>query len=380
MLKKRSLIKGAVLAGLIVLAGLPAPATAAPNAVVAPSNHGRLVSAEPLPAALSLPGAARALRVRYTSTGFDGRPTTVSGAVFVPAGKAPRHGWPVISWAHGTVGVADACAPSSVPRTARDTAYLGGWLAAGYAVVSTDYEGLGTPGPHPYLNGRSEAFGTIDIVRAARQADRTLGRRWLAVGQSQGGQAVLFAGPIARWYAPELDLRGTIATAPPSRYPALVDAQYPFEPDRPASAFMVLAFAGVQAAHPRAIDPSELFTPYGRELFAAGQRDTCLTALAVGMAGRTVGEVFDVDRGELGGILRLLDADAEIPIVRHRAPVYVAQGTADTVVHPSSTAITVNRLRKAGSDVTFRTYPGADHSGVLAAAFDDLRAWADQRI
>ena len=142
----------------------------------------------------------------------------------------------------------------------------------------------------------------------------------------------------------------------------------------------VLAFAGIQAAHPRAIDARGLFTPYGRELFAAGQRDTCLTALAVGMTGRTVGEVFDVDEGELRRILRLLDADAEIPIVRHRAPVYIAQGAADTVVDPSSTAITVNRLRAVGSDVTFRTYPGADHSGVLAAAFADLRAWAADQM
>jgi Secretory lipase len=144
------------------------------------------VTSTPLPAELSLPGAAKAMRISYTSTGFDGRPTIVTGAVFVPPGAAPKHGWPVLAWAHGTVGIADVCAPSANPRSARDAAYLSAWLDAGYAVVSTDYEGLGTPGPHQYLNGRSEAFGTIDSVRAARKLHLDLGRRWLAAGQRAG--------------------------------------------------------------------------------------------------------------------------------------------------------------------------------------------------
>jgi hypothetical protein len=32
---------------------------------------------------------------------------------------------------------------------------LENWLAAGYAVLRSDYQGLGTPGPHPYLIGKS---------------------------------------------------------------------------------------------------------------------------------------------------------------------------------------------------------------------------------
>ena len=41
-------------------------------------------------------------------------------------------------------------------------------LAAGYVVVAPDYEGLGTPGIHPFLNVKSEAFSITDAVVAAR--------------------------------------------------------------------------------------------------------------------------------------------------------------------------------------------------------------------
>lgn len=85
--------------------------------------------------------------ITYLSEGADGRPALVSGTVAIPKGEAPESGWPVISWAHGTTGVGDACAPSAdtvggpahsyVERT---TDMLDRWVADGYAVVQTDYE------------------------------------------------------------------------------------------------------------------------------------------------------------------------------------------------------------------------------------------------
>ena len=96
--------------------------------------------------------------VLYRSTSAKGEPVAVSGVVSLPSGTPPDGGWPVISWGHGTTGMADDCAPSrslvdqqtGIYTAAMDqtTADL---VGEGYAVVRTDYEGLGTPGPHPYL-------------------------------------------------------------------------------------------------------------------------------------------------------------------------------------------------------------------------------------
>lgn len=339
---------------------------------------GRPVTVEPLPASLWLAGTAKAYRMTYTSTGSAGQPVVVAGAVFVPEGRAPRRGWPVVSWAHGTVGVADGCAQSVAGRSARDVSYLTAWLAAGYAVVATEYEGLGVPGPHPYLHGRSEAYGVVDMVRAARRVDRSLSRTWLAVGQSQGAQAALFAGAVEHRYAPELDYRGTIATAPPSQWRTTIAAARPFDPATPANPLVMYVVEGMRAAHPDRVDPRAFLTPLGEDLFVRAQTSLCFTALAQQVAGRTSGELYEVDPAEQELLTGLLEADADIPVVRHREPVFIAQGTADTVVYPPATRTTADQLAAAGTDVTLRFYPGADHNGVMPAAQADLIAWADE--
>src|SRR5688500_15112493 len=73
-------------------------------------RHGTLIWARRQSGRDALNGRARLLL--YRSTGVNGRPNAVSGSLTLPKGKAPKTGWPVISYAHGTTGSADACAPS----------------------------------------------------------------------------------------------------------------------------------------------------------------------------------------------------------------------------------------------------------------------------
>jgi DNA-binding transcriptional LysR family regulator len=121
-------------------------------------------------------------------------------------------------------------------------------------------------------------------------------------------------------------------------------------------------------------------TPAGRELLGEAQRTMCFKQLAERLDGHTAGEVYDVDAAEQERLTKLLEQDADIPIVAHEQGVFIAQGLADTVVYPPASKTTAYQLDAAGTDVTFRAYPGADHSGVMAAAFPDLLAWADDRI
>jgi acetyl esterase/lipase len=121
---------------------------------------------------------------------MDGKtPVTVSGAYFVPKGTPPDAGWPLVAWAHGTTGIADVCAPSWIPRSERDAGYLNTWLQQGFAVVATDYQGLGTPGPHPYLAVRPEAYSVLDSVRAVLKGFSNVANKIVVIGQSQGGGA-----------------------------------------------------------------------------------------------------------------------------------------------------------------------------------------------
>src|SRR5262249_6340606 len=74
--------------------------------------RGSVIWARPLEGTMALPSAAKNTLVLYRSTDALGKIVAVSGTISIPSSKAPRGGWPVITWTHGTTGLAPACAPS----------------------------------------------------------------------------------------------------------------------------------------------------------------------------------------------------------------------------------------------------------------------------
>jgi hypothetical protein len=112
---------------------------------------GKLLRQEELEPTLGLANAGAQFRILYSSTdGVDGKaPNVVSGLLFLPRGGPPVGGWPLMAWAHETAGMADICAPSWVGYSTKVESFLNAWLAHGIAIVATDYQGLGTLGPHP---------------------------------------------------------------------------------------------------------------------------------------------------------------------------------------------------------------------------------------
>jgi hypothetical protein len=165
-----------------------------------------------------------AWRAVYTSvSGVDGGKREVSGTFFIPRGEPPEDGWPVISLAHGTLGIGNDCGPSRQPNLAGYGPMVQWLLAEKYAVALTDYEGLGETGSHPYLEPRTVAFNTIDAVRAMRAISSTVSARWIAVGYSQGGQAVWAADELNSYYGTDLELQGSVALAPAANITGVAD-------------------------------------------------------------------------------------------------------------------------------------------------------------
>ena len=176
----------ALVLSLLVFAALPAAA----GAKVRKGPSGRPFYTPPRTLVAGAHGSliwARGRRLLYRSTGVDGKRVAVSGTLQVPKGRPPRGGWPLITWAHGTTGIADRCAPSR-GRVGSGPALLERWRQAGYAIVKTDYVGLGTPGDHPYLIGKPEGYSVLDAARAARRLDKRIAKRVLISGHSQGGR------------------------------------------------------------------------------------------------------------------------------------------------------------------------------------------------
>lgn len=338
---------------------------------------GTLLGAQPLTSAAALPGAARTSRITYTSDNAHGKPIVVSGTVAVPRAAPPRGGWPVISWAHGTTGYADPCAPSRDTNTGPEHDYLGPitdvldtWVRRGYAVVQTDYEGLGTPGGHPYINGTSEANAVTDIVRAARALNPRIGRNWIAAGHSQGGQAALFAAQMSGARAPQLSLKGVVAIAPGgvglSKTVDFVRSGMPGA--EAAESFLPLIVLGANAAEP-SIRPDAIFTAQTEPLVQAA-RTGCLDQIRA-VTPIPPAQVLraDADTTPLTRYLDSQDPSRAIP----RVPVMIAQGTADTLVAKTGTDQLVTTLCGSGKPIDYRIYSGRDHRATVPASLSDAQ-------
>lgn len=178
-------------------------------------DPGAVLSAQAEQPAAALTHAGKRYLITYRSRGAHGEPIVASGYVLLPKGQPPEGGWPVLAWAHGTTGVADTCAPSGdyPGGPVHDyqqivDAALDPWLARGYAVVAPDYQGLGTPGGHPYMDATSQLHTVVDAVRAGRQLHPArLSADWLVMGHSQGGAAALEVAAHGQADAPKLNLR-----------------------------------------------------------------------------------------------------------------------------------------------------------------------------
>lgn len=337
---------------------------------------GTLVRSEPIDAL-----AGRAWRVLYLSTGLDGAPIAVSGIVVAPEGQPPPGGWPVVAWAHGTSGIASRCAPSLFDEHGQDRIpELAALVDAGAVVVATDYPGLGTPGPHPYLVGQSEGRAVLDAARAASVLLPGEASRTTAVyGHSQGGHASLFASIAAAEYAPELDLVGVAAMAPPTALGELLNDDIGEVDGVVLTAFAVASWSAI---FPQA-DEATIVDPLARP-FVADFADLCVVTTAQGLS--AVPDVLALEVGFLAtdpttapgwGELLTENAPGDVP---PSVPFLVAQGETDTLVRPDVTKAYVDQQCGRGANIELYTYAGVDHFGVRTAAAPDVLRWLQSRL
>ncbi|MGU3432090.1 lipase family protein [Actinomycetes bacterium M1A6_2h] len=372
MMCARSIVASLVCALAATLA-LATPAAA--------QEPGDVVRVDPMPQSLWVPGTTDAQRITYWSTGVDDTPALSSGAVFVPDGPAPAGGWPVVAWAHGTVGLDDNCAPSLVGSAApeREKPYLGRWIAAGYAVVATDYVGLGTPGLMPYLDGKVQAHSVVDAVKAAVAVDDSLSPRWAVVGQSQGGGAAITTARYATDFGgPTLDFRGAVGTGVPANIElALLPlgpgfAPVPLSPN--LTAYLSYILAGLRFAHPE-IDLDSYLTAEGKQFVDRAETE-CVYPLAGKSSGIVTGRLFAKPLNEIPNFYALLNAYMGVPTSGYDRPIFIGQGAADLDVPAPSALSLLAQLTANNVPVTFKMYPN-DHIGTGLAAQPDAIAFVN---
>jgi len=337
------------------------------------SQPGDLLGQEPA-RDYTLPLGA-AVRIAYHSRDVAGHDVVTTAAVLVPKGTAPSGGWPVIAWAHGTSGVARQCAPSLMKDVYYGDEGLKQMLEGGFAVVATDYHGLGGPGAHPWVSKQSQAQDVIYSVAAARKAVPSLGRRWVADGHSQGG--------LAAWGVAELestladpDYLGAISVAGALRLEAFME----FMDHSQGGLTMYLGYMA-WALHTRfpEFHPEELLTPQAMKLYGSITTEGCWY----------YGYAAFRDMPREGVLQRTWRANPFVARLaqenrqgeqRISKPLLVLAGEADMSVPIAGVREVVARACAQGSPLTFKSYPGLDHDPTMSHSMPDQLAWLRDRF
>ncbi len=337
---------------------------------------GDLLRSEPMTP--PLPGTA-AWKILYASTGLDGESIEVSGVVIAPTRQAPIHGRNVVAWAHPTTGVARNCAPSILKGVFDTIPHLPALMALDDVVVATDYPGLGTSGPHPYLVGLSEGRAVLDSVRAAQQVEKTgASSRFAVWGHSQGGHAALFAGQLAKTYAPDLTLVGVAAIAPATDLEQLLKDDQDERAGKVIVSYCVWSWSRIYGI------PIEDWVAGGAVSAIDRVAGDCIES--EGEAYGALIATFPIPSNYLSPDVfsnerwRRLLAENRPGNAPAGAPLYVAQGTDDPVVRPAVTADFVAGLCRAGETVRYETFPGVAHLKAGRISASSAIQWMKSRF
>lgn len=348
----------------------------------------------------------------YNMPNVKNQLSKVTALVMYPKAPKPKDGWRIVVWDHGTEGVGDACAPSNMALRPNFQILAESLLNAGYVIVAPDYEGLGTPGIHPYLHIKSEAYAAIYAVNAIQEKYKSdFNGQWMTAGQSQGGQASLAAAEFAN---NDLNYKGAVVAAPGSTFREIVLNASPakfeaLEQDEIANnvaienrksvvakanllTFTAFAAVGVKS-YDSQFDYNELFQERARKLATSAEGTTGENGLCwAGLAQKFKDDIIlflnenkdktlkdypgiDDEKFKNNYVFQKFIDDNQPGTRRINTPVLVIQGTEDSIIPFKVTEKLVEQISATGTNVTFLPVEGAEHTQAIVQKNDDVVAF-----
>lgn len=334
---------------------------------------GDIIRFEPL--SINVPNG-KGYRILYKSELSTGQLVATSGMIFISNTPSPKSGRSIVAWAHGTIGMGVNCAPSRTANPINVMTWLPEMMSRGWVVVATDYYGLGTPGVERYLIGEDESRDVLNSVRAARNFKlASASNKFVLWGHSQGGHAVLFSANESRTYAPELNLIAVAAAAPATELPELMDQQYNKAVAWAIGPEMVTSWPLV---YPN-LDLKNVISNSGLNNSNRLAND-CIdqSALEGIIRNKLNGDYFKVIPTSNKSWKNVLEAQTAKPVLG--VPVFIAQGLADNVVLPNTTALYNQISCKEGSNLTVAWMGNVDHIKAAITAGPFVASWLEQRL
>ncbi len=316
------------------------------------------------------------MRILYHSRTLSGKDVAASGVVLIPAGRPPAGGWPVIAWAHGTSGVARICAPSLMKDIEYGDEGLMPMVASGFAVVATDYVGLGTPDPHQYDDKIAQANDVVYSIPAAHAAVPALGRKWVAIGHSQGG--------IAVWGVAELEYRlkdpnyaGGISVAGDMSFDAY-ESHDAVTYDPVTDLYWPYTAFGIKASYP-SFDVTRMLTKpvlaRYRDVTTKGCWYYAYAAL------KEIGREPAVRSGwNRAPEVRRYNSDSRSANKPIRGPLLVLAGDDDKSVAIANIAAGVKAACRLGLPIEYIHRPGLDHDPLMQNTTPEQLVWVRDRL
>ncbi|MDZ7930183.1 MAG: alpha/beta fold hydrolase [Rhodococcus sp. (in: high G+C Gram-positive bacteria)] len=363
----------------IAVAGPLADFYDAPVATLGTATPGEVVRSRPVNSPKGFGLGFDIERILYRSTDTHDLPMVVSGYTMTPTapwtGPGPR---PVIAYAPGTSGMADRCAGSAVLGTVGSSPAILPLLLAGYRVVATDYQGLGTPGGHTYLNRIASGRALLDVARTADVEPTT---PVVLFGYSEGGFASASAAELAATYAPELNIQGAYVGAPPADPTLNIDTL----DNTGLGSAVLFAVDGMINAYPdRAAGIRDLFDSDGIAALDAAQ-NWCTTDPAASEIVRTTELTRDgrpLTEQLSNPVLAEITAANTVGRIAPAMPVYLSHAVEDDTVPIEQSRTLLRRWRDLGAEITYREYDlpaipveGANHQPGALAAYNDVMPW-----
>ena len=330
-------------------------------------NPGDLIRSEEFEE-YDLPLGVLAVRILYHSRSATGQDVAASGVVLYPEAKAPAGGWPVIAWAHALRGVARQCAPS-LARNLQHGPILAMYVNLGYAVVATDYTGLGTRFRNSFSDVPSNATDVVYSVPAARAAVPQLGSRWIAIGIGQGGPAVIGVAELEHEIR-DPNYLGSMAISGLENWQDRY--QHPGDPAYQTPLFLAY---GIKTVFPE-FEVKDILTDRALALYPHVEEEC---GDPIGESKLTPAELLRVN-WENDRFVRQYFSRNTPGQKPAQGPVVVMSSELDSAIPIRETAQAIARMCKRGDLVEFERYPQSEAGSVFGDSVRDQMAWIQARF
>jgi dienelactone hydrolase len=356
-----------------------------------------LIRSEPINTQIK---GAHAWKVWYLTNDVNDISHESTGIIVAPTVEAINR--PILSWAHGTTGLGDAACPSEQPDSARELITyfdleateqidfgvpgLQSMIDAGYVVVATAYQGLGTKGMHQYMVNRTNARDAVFIARAATEIpELNVGTKLTCVGWSQGGGSAAAVAELDPADFGDLKLLGCVLLSPGALVPVLAHptgiegaiSNANLVPD--SHLLMTLT------AHAHAFDKlnmTDVFTPVGSEL---------MNKIWNTQPGHHIGDTAKRTFNLRGALLRsdpqnkaeweLAFAKGSAGMQKPNCPLLVCIDgyKGGTVITVDQQQAYIDAVTKLGAQVEVKQYPDDDHFSLPKNAVPHFLTWVSER-